>query len=153
MFDQIAMDATRYEYPLSLFSIKIDDLKGIRRRWSYLSGDEAIRTMANYLRRELRETDLLVRYATDEFVALCPRMNREQAEVLKSRLQNELDHFRLKVRPQTEIAIPASIGIAEFPEDGIEIEALLALAEWRMYEDLELRTAVKRRVRSQSSSS
>src|SRR6185436_2868213 len=61
MFDQIAMDASRFEYPLALFSIGFDDIKGIRKRWGPLSGDEAIRAAANYLSKELRETDLLVR--------------------------------------------------------------------------------------------
>ena len=63
MFEQIVMDATRYEYPLALFSIQFDDVKGIRRKWGPLSGDEAIRATGNYLSKELRETDLLVRYA------------------------------------------------------------------------------------------
>jgi diguanylate cyclase (GGDEF)-like protein len=147
MFDQIAMDANKFEYPLALFSIHLDDLKDIRRRWGHLSGDESVRVAAKHLARELRETDVLARYAADEFVTLSPRMNEEQAETLKSRLQNELDHFRFPVRPDTEISIPVSIGIAIFPRDGTDIETLLSVAERRMHEDRDLRTAAKRRIR------
>jgi len=148
MFDQVAMDAARYEYPLALFSINLDDIRNIRKRWGHLSGDEAIRASAQYLKNELRETDLLVRYAGEEFIAINPRMSREQAENLKSRLQNELDHFKFAVRGQTEIPLEVSIGIAIFPEDGADLEALLLTAELRVHEDRELRAAVRRGVRS-----
>jgi diguanylate cyclase (GGDEF)-like protein len=113
-----------------------------------MSGDEAIRSAARYLSKELRESDVLVRYANEEFVAICPKMSRESAENLKSRLQNELDHFAFAVRSMTEIPLHVSIGIALFPEDGQDLEALLSVAEWRVRQDRELRTAVQRRVKT-----
>jgi diguanylate cyclase (GGDEF)-like protein/putative nucleotidyltransferase with HDIG domain len=152
MFDQIAMDASRYEYPLALFSIGFDDIKGIRKRWGQLSGDEAIRAAATYLSKELRATDLLVRYSADEFIVLSPKLTHEQAETLKSRLQNELDHFRFAVRAEAGIPLQVSIGIALFPSDGANLEALMSIAEWRMQEDRELRAAVRRRVAKMPSS-
>jgi diguanylate cyclase (GGDEF)-like protein len=148
MFDQVVMDAARYEYPLALISINLDDIKNIRHRWGHLSGDEAIRVAAQYLKNELRETDLLVRYAGEEFIAINPRMSREQAENLKSRLQNELDHFKFAVRSQTEIPLDVSIGIGVFPDDGTDLETLLLTAELHMHEDRELRAAVRRGVRT-----
>jgi diguanylate cyclase (GGDEF)-like protein len=147
MFDQIAMDAHRYEYPLALFSIHLDNLNAIRNRWGHVSRDECLRAVAKHLSEVLRETDLLVRYGNDEFVTLNPRMDREQAEALKSRLQNELDHFRFAVRADEHFALPASIGIASFPEDGLDVESLLSVAEWRVREDRELRTAVRSNVK------
>jgi len=148
MFDQVAMDAARYEYPLTLVSINLDEIKNIRHRWGHMSGDEAIRAAAQYLKNELRETDLLVRYAGEEFIAINPRMSREQAENLKSRVQNELDHFKFAVRSQTEIPLQVSIGIGVFPEDGADLETLLLTAELRMHEDRELRAAVRRGIRT-----
>jgi diguanylate cyclase (GGDEF)-like protein/putative nucleotidyltransferase with HDIG domain len=150
MFDQVAIDASRYEYPLAIVSMNFDELKSIRRKWGPMSGDEAIRAAAAYLSKELRETDVLVRYASDEFVTINPKMSRESAENLKSRLQNDLDHFKFAVRALTEIPLPVSIGIAVFPEDGHDLESLLSVAEWRMRQDRELRSAVKRRVKSSS---
>jgi diguanylate cyclase (GGDEF)-like protein/putative nucleotidyltransferase with HDIG domain len=147
MFDQVAMDAHRYEYPLALFALHLDDLKVIRQRWGHMSGDESLKAVASHLSGTLRETDLLVRYGFDEFVTLNPRMNREQAEALKSRLQNDLDHLRFAVRAGDQIPLPASIGIAVFPEDGSDIETLLSVAEWRVGEDRELRAAVRQKVK------
>jgi diguanylate cyclase (GGDEF)-like protein/putative nucleotidyltransferase with HDIG domain len=147
MFDQIAIDAARYEYPLVLFSIHLDDLEVVRKRWGRSSGDECVKAAATYLSGALRQSDLLVRYGSDEFVTLNPKMNLEQAEALKSRLQNELDHFMFAVRGGAHIPLPASIGIASFPEDGSDIETLLSVAEWRAREDRQLRTAVRQNVK------
>jgi diguanylate cyclase (GGDEF)-like protein/putative nucleotidyltransferase with HDIG domain len=152
MFEQIAMDAGRYEYPLALLSISLDDIAGIRRKWGPMSGDEAVRASANYLRNELRETDLLVLYAGEEFVALNPKITRDQAEALKSRLQDELDHFRFLVRPDSETPLRVSIGIAIYPEDGVELEGLLSTAERSMHDDKELRSAIRRRIRTMPAS-
>jgi diguanylate cyclase (GGDEF)-like protein len=147
MFDRIVVDATRYEYPVALLSIALEDIGDIRQKWGYMSGDEAIRAAANYVRTELRETDLVVRYAAEEFIAVNPRMSRELAENLKSRLQNALDHFEFAVRAGTVIPLRASIGIALFPDDGLDLEALLTICASRASEDRELRSAVKHRVR------
>ena len=104
--------------------------------------------MANHLTKEIRETDLLVRYTAEEFILLTPKISREQAEILKSRLQNELDHFRFAVRSDRETVLRSSIGIAVYPEDGVELESLLSTAEWQMRDDRELRSAVKSRIGS-----
>jgi len=147
MFDQVAMDAARYEYPLAVFCINLDDIKGIRRKWGHMSGDEAIRATARYLKSELRESDVLVRYTTEQFILVSPKMSQEQAEGLRSRIQNALDHYKFAVRNATETALQASIGIAVFPIDGVDLETLLMTAELRLREDQELRTAVRRGIR------
>jgi diguanylate cyclase (GGDEF)-like protein/putative nucleotidyltransferase with HDIG domain len=153
MFDSVAVDASRYEYPMAMLSIQLEDVANIRRKWGHLSGDEAIRATANYLRKELRETDLLVRYGEDEFVAVNPKMSRTQAENLKSRVQNELDQFNFAVRAHTEIPLRASIGIAVFPEDGTDLESLLSVSGLRARDDRDLRLAVNRRIKRLPASS
>jgi diguanylate cyclase (GGDEF)-like protein/putative nucleotidyltransferase with HDIG domain len=147
MFDKIAIEADRYEYPLALLSIDVEDIALIRQKWGALSANDALQAIANHLRTEVRDTDLLARYAAESFIALNPRMSREQAENLKSRLQNDLDHFKFNVRGQTQIPLRASIGIAVFPEDGTDLQNLLSVATLRSNADRELRTAVKQRVR------
>src|SRR5437867_2442610 len=129
MFDQIATDANKFDYPLALLAIRLDDIK-LRRRWGHIVGDEAVRTIATYLSKELRGTDLLVRYANDEFLAVVPRLDRDQTEGLKSRFQDDLDHFRFQVRSGSQIALRVSIGIAMFAQDGTDLESLITAAEW-----------------------
>jgi len=63
-------------------------------------------------------------------------------------LQDEFDHFRFPARSDREIHLRASIGIAVYPEDGVELESLLSASEWQMREDRELRSAVGSRVKA-----
>ena len=147
MYDQVAIDASRFDYSIALLTVRLDDAK-LRRRWGRAVGDDAVRNVANYLSKEIRETDLLVRYANDEFIILVPRVDLEKSEGLKSRFQDDLDHFRFQVRPGTYTSLPVSIGISMFPSDGASLDELITTAEWRMQEDAELRVAVKSGLRS-----
>jgi len=151
MFDQVATDAAKFDYSIALLTIRLDDVK-LRRRWGHAVGDEAVRTVANFLTSELRESDLLVRYANDEFIILVPRVDLDRAEGLKSRFQDELDHFKFQVRPGSAVSLPVSIGISMFPQDGSNLESLISIAEWRMREDAELRLAVRSNIRNMPTS-
>ncbi len=148
MFDQVAMDADRYRYPVTLLALRLEDLAGLRRRFGAATIDETLRNAAHYLLEQLRGTDVLVRYSDDEFVIIAPRMGREQAETLISRLQNELDHFSFHVRPNVTTPMPISCGIATYPEDGTKLESLIESAQWRLRDDWNLRQAVRATIRS-----
>jgi diguanylate cyclase (GGDEF)-like protein len=148
MFERLSTDALRYEYPLALLAIHFEDHSGLRRRFGRLTAQEALKATANCLRDQLRETDLLVRYGPHEFLALSPGTTRDQAEALKSRLQDVLDRFQWRVNADTTVPLPVSIGISMFPEDATSLNAATAIAESSLAEDKELRVAVRNRVRS-----
>jgi diguanylate cyclase (GGDEF)-like protein len=138
MFDQLIADAQKFDYPFAFLIFGLDDGK-LRRRWGYSFGEEAIRAAAAFLRAEFRDDDLLVRYAADQFLAVVPRIDRNHAEGLKSRLQSDLGGLRVPVRAGTTIALPLSIGLAMFPEDGQDLETLLGISNWQARGDSKLR--------------
>ncbi len=144
MFDQVAMDAQRYDYPLSLLAFRLESLEDVTRRYGHLSAAEMVRFIARYLKDEVRDTDILVRYSNDQFLTLHPKMSRDQAEVLKSRIQNELDQHRFPIRHGVDVSPRLSIGIAEFHEEGSKLEDLLSIAEWRLTEDEKSRSVARR---------
>jgi diguanylate cyclase (GGDEF)-like protein/putative nucleotidyltransferase with HDIG domain len=138
MFDQLVEDAQKFDYPFALIVFRLDDRK-IRRRWGFTSGEEAIRAAANLLRNEFRENDLLVRYAADEFFAIVPRVDRNRAEGLQTRIQSELMKIRVPARSGMQITVPLESGVAMFPEDGLDVETLVAVAHWQLRRDTTLR--------------
>jgi diguanylate cyclase (GGDEF)-like protein len=141
MFDQVAMDAQRYDYSLSVLALRIDGLAGLRRKYGALTAGEVVRVVAGHLKGQVRESDILVRYSDDQFLTLHVRMNRHQAETLKSRIQNDLARQPIPVRQGIDLSLNVSIGLAEFPEEGTRLEDLLLTAEWRLGEDEQLRAA------------
>jgi diguanylate cyclase (GGDEF)-like protein/putative nucleotidyltransferase with HDIG domain len=138
MFDQLVVDAQKFDYSFALIVFRLDDRK-LRRRWGFTSGEEAVRATANVLRREFRENDLLVRYASDEFFAIVPRVDRDHAEGLQERIVNELMRIRIPARSGMQISVPSETGLAMFPEDGLDVETLVAVAQWNLRRDTPLR--------------
>ena len=73
---------TRHGQPLGLVFIDCDDFKLVNDRYGHDVGDEYLKHVANLLVRWLRETDLVFRFAGDEFVVLLP--NQDEIGVQKS---------------------------------------------------------------------
>ena len=148
MFDQVATDADKYQYPLALVAFRVEDLAAVRRKYGIVSADESLRAVAKYVGGQMRDSDILVRYSHDEFLILAPKLTRENAHTLISRLQNDLDHYSFRVRSDVDIPLPVSMGLALYPEDGTKLESLIEAAEWRLREDQKLRVAVKGTLRT-----
>jgi diguanylate cyclase (GGDEF)-like protein len=140
MFDQLLADANKFDYPFAFLVFRLDERR-LRRRWGYIFGEEAVRATASFLKQEFRETDLLIRYAVDEFFAVVPRVDRAHAESLKARLQEGLKNLHLQIRAGTPIGIPVSVGLAMFPEDGQDLETLVGISNWQVRENAKVRTA------------
>lgn len=124
--------AKRFNETFCLAVIDVDDLKKINDKHGHLVGDQVIRVLGMALRQTLRHSDLLARYGGDEFVAVCFTSHVDQ---LRQRFEN-LSH-QLRESPlhsdQGEVVISFSVGIAAYPGDAIAPEALITLADQRMY--------------------
>jgi diguanylate cyclase (GGDEF)-like protein len=124
--------AKRFEETFCLAVIDIDDLKKINDRHGHLMGDQVIRVLGLALRQTLRHSDLLVRYGGDEFVAVCFTAQvdqlRHRFEGLSQRLWGSPLHS-----DEGDVVIRYSVGIAMYPSDATTPEALIALADQRMY--------------------
>jgi len=133
MFDQLAADANKFDYPFAFLVFRVDERR-LRRRWGYIFGEEAVRATAAFLKREFRDNDLVIRYAADEFFAIVPRVDRVHAEGLKSRLQEGLNALQVPIRAGTPVTLPVSVGLAMFPEDGQDLETLVSISNWQARE-------------------
>lgn len=94
--------------PLSLIAIDVDGLKQVNDLQGHLAGDRVISDVANATRGAVRAGDLVARVGGDEFVVLCPGLNRRGATEIASRIEAALDDDHLH----------ASLGIAELPHGG-----------------------------------
>lgn len=124
----------RYGSPLSVAFIDVDHFKGINDRYGHGAGDELLRFLASALGSMSRTTDVVARFAGDEFVVVLPETGRGQTEKFLRRL----DLFIRESPPEVEgnrIQFSISHGTAstekvEFQDHG----ALLKAADTALYE-------------------
>jgi Diguanylate cyclase, GGDEF domain len=76
----------RYREPLGLLSVDLDGLKSINDRYGHRAGDDAIRSVADVIRSELRES-VGARWGGDEFAVLAPSTSRVAALALAERIR------------------------------------------------------------------
>jgi diguanylate cyclase (GGDEF)-like protein/putative nucleotidyltransferase with HDIG domain len=127
--------AERLQTQLALIVLDIDEFKRINDTYGHNVGDHALREVADALRNALRQYDLCVRFAGDEFIVVISDCPPETAELKRVELQQRIAAIEIDVRPGQRIRLSASAGAAVFPDDGQTYESLLADADRRMYED------------------
>ncbi len=110
--------------------IDVDFFKRVNDEHGHLVGDAVLRDVSHVLGSRLRGSDLVGRYGGEEFVVMMRRASVGQAAAVIDALRAQVD-----ARPGTP-ELPRytfSGGVAEFPADGGEANALLACADERLY--------------------
>jgi diguanylate cyclase (GGDEF)-like protein len=101
----------RYNIPLSLLFLDIDDFKLVNDSLGHLKGDKTLRQVAAILKQEIRQADLLCRYGGDEFVMLLSQTPPDQALVLAERLRQRIAQSSMN-RLEQRCKVTVSIGVA-----------------------------------------
>ena len=120
---------------LAVICMDIDDFKIINDKYGHSAGDRLLASVAGVVRRELRQMDILTRYAGDEFVAIMPMASSKMAVSIADRMRNAVEDQLFSVRAGTLIGLGVSLGVACFPDDGETSEELLTAAARRMQHD------------------
>lgn len=129
-----AVDGSGGTESFAVMMLDLDDFKQINDMTGHARGDELIVLLASRLGQQLREDDTLARLGGDEFVLLLKDIQgNPDAATRAGNLLASL-HEKPFVLGDNDIYTSASIGIALFPEDGKEPEALLKHADMAMYE-------------------
>jgi diguanylate cyclase (GGDEF)-like protein len=135
----------RHPEPLAIVYIDLDRFKKINDRYGHAVGDKVLAKSAERIRRRLRDKDLFARYGGDEFVVMVRGQQAvESIDALVTRLGERL-RMGMNVG-EHHVAVGASIGIAVYPDDGRELDELIAVADSRMYGE-KRKTAEVRRLR------
>jgi diguanylate cyclase (GGDEF)-like protein/PAS domain S-box-containing protein len=125
--------ANRTKRRMVLLFADLDGLKQINDAFGHPEGDRALIEVANALRETFRESDIVARIGGDEFVVLAIETNGSPAEVLATRLQEDLK--ARNAREDRHYKLSLSMGLARYdPEHPCSIDELLAQADRAMYE-------------------
>jgi len=135
----------RYGTPFSVLLFDLDHLKRINDTYGHQMGDRVLSHVAEAMRLVARSTDILCRYAGDEFVLILPETEKHEATTLAERLRGCVRQSLIvgdgpplilpsaASAPDTTIVPTISIGLASCPADARMAEAVIAQADKALY--------------------
>ena len=124
----------RYNRPLSVMVIDLDNFKMVNDTFGHSFGDEVLKTVGKILRESCRKVDIVGRYGGDEFIIILPETNLKNTIKVANKLIKNVDKIELFSPNKARIYLSISIGIAVYPDTTIELEKLINFADLAMYE-------------------
>ncbi len=121
-------------HPFVVILFDLDRFKQYNDRCGHLAGDEALRQVAETLKRCIRPGDIAARYGGEEFALLLHRVNGPQAYTVAERIRTLVEEatFPLQERLDSR-CLTISGGLALYPENGNDGTALLEQADKQLY--------------------
>ena len=117
--------------PLAVLFLDLDHFKHINDSLGHKVGDSLLTHIAKRLSQTVREYDTVARLGGDEFVLLLPRANAAGAQRVAGKVAQAFN-APFQVGPH-ELTLGCSVGVALYPQDGRDFDALVQSADMAMY--------------------
>lgn len=130
LYERLAEEIARHRRhgrEFALVLLDLDGFKEVNERLGHLAGDRLLAEVGVALRAELRAEDSVFRQGGDEFAAVVPETNAEEAAEVAARLRSRI--ARRGAEAEEGLPLSAATGYAVYPADGTSAEALLGVAD------------------------
>jgi diguanylate cyclase (GGDEF)-like protein len=132
----------RYNTPMSLILMDMDNFKEINDRFGHFMGDRFLGLVGEAISRQIRGSDVGARYGGDEFVVILPNTDTDEARLIADKLAAAVLSCAA-MTPSTEepVQLGISCGIASCPQDARADGELIDVADKQLYEQKRERKA------------
>lgn len=121
--------AKRYHETLAVLLLDLDDFKMVNDQFGHQKGDNVLIQMADTVFECIRTMDIAGRYGGDEFIVILPETQQSAAEKSAERVRKAFEK-----RFRKELKLTLSVGVACFPDDGVEAHRLIKRADTALYQ-------------------
>ena len=130
--DQEIIRSQRYKRNLSFIMMDVDQFKVYNDTFGHVEGDKLLQEIAKTIKQNVRATDVVCRYAGDEFAVILPETDLTQAQIVVDKIKKKVSAVSLK-QP-----ITISLGAAQYVS-GTNRHDLIQRADSHLYEAKKLR--------------
>jgi len=129
-----AYENDRRKGRLAVLFVDLDRFKQVNDKFGHDAGDKALQEVAKKLRASVRADDPVARYAGDEFVILLENIDvSDHLAQVKGTIERIFSEPLRSFGSGNELEVGASVGVALYPDNGNDAEALLKCADNNMY--------------------
>ncbi len=125
--------ARRTATPLSMIMLDLDYFKEVNDSYGHHAGDKVLKTVADLLKRNCRETDIISRFGGEEFLLILPDTDLEgainNADKIRRALEQNVYHS-----PQGDFHVTASMGVTQWGDAETDITKVLRWVDAALYE-------------------
>jgi diguanylate cyclase (GGDEF)-like protein len=127
--------ARRFDQPVGLVMVDLDDFKAVNDTYGHQQGDEVLRQVAALMQSYSREIDAPARYGGEELAIVLPQTDLSGARRLAERLRTGIEQLEIpRLSGAGTMRVTASLGVAALPESAGDVERLIAAADAALYE-------------------
>ncbi len=130
--EELSRNMNRHSDRYALLFCDLDGFKGVNDKHGHAVGDKVLTQVANRLQQHIRNDDIIARFGGDEFVILITdNFTEETLNTIRDKIFKSISQpFSVS---GNKIKVGISIGVAMFPDDGLNGDALLEFADKEMY--------------------
>jgi len=122
----------RRKSPFTVLMLDLDFFKQVNDTYGHEAGDKVIKTLADILQRNVRTSDMAVRYGGEEFLLVMMDMEADAAMLVAERIRADVESTKVPVT-NAILQKTISIGVAEFPNDSDTFWQVVKFADVALY--------------------
>ncbi len=131
-FDRELQRHRRYGAPLSVVFTDVNHFKQFNDTMGHETGDRILKTIGEFLREQVRESDYVIRWGGDEFLLL---LTCSYGQAQRKAKEIKVGFERRRVAASLPDGLGLSVGVAPASVDAENLGEAIRLADSRMYQD------------------
>jgi diguanylate cyclase (GGDEF)-like protein len=131
---QRVLEAARTGQELGVIMLDVDHFRSFNEEEGHDAGDEVLRLVADAVKVCVRPYDLAARYGGEEFTVIMPGSSEQTTLAVAERIRQRVESISYMTRSGRDRHITASLGVASYPNGGVDAKDILKAADIALFE-------------------
>lgn len=126
-------EAARYNSALSLVMLDVDHFKNVNDTYGHAAGDMVLKSLAQLLRSQVRDVDIVGRVGGEEFALAMPQTPLDAGRLMAERLRTAVQETAIDIQGDAPVHVTVSLGLTCLRDKSDTLASLLKRADQAMY--------------------